>query len=84
MTADGTAWEDARDLLAGLPDGRGANIGFGAVFNLLGRGLTTYVAALGTLKHTSAFSPLFAAFGPEPTRSCQRPLSARPAARPAS
>ncbi len=38
------------------------------VFSLLGRGLTTYVSALGTLKHTSVFSPLFAAFGPEPIR----------------
>ena len=39
-----------------------------AVFSLLGRGLETYVTALGTVKHTSVFSPLFAAFGPEPIR----------------
>jgi len=38
------------------------------VFSLLGRGITTYVTALGTLKHTSVYSPLFAAFGPEPVR----------------
>ncbi len=39
-----------------------------AVFSLLGRGLETYVTALGTLKHTSVYCPLFAAFGPEPIR----------------
>ncbi|MGZ5415560.1 MAG: acetate--CoA ligase [Nocardioides sp.] len=39
-----------------------------AVFSLLGRQLETYVSVLGTLKHTSVFSPLFAAFGPEPVR----------------
>ena len=39
-----------------------------AVFSLLGRGLDIYVAALGTLKHTSVFCPLFTAFGPEPIR----------------
>jgi acetyl-CoA synthetase len=39
-----------------------------AVFTLLGRGLETYVVALGTLKHGSVLSPLFAAFGPEPIR----------------
>jgi acetyl-CoA synthetase len=38
------------------------------VFTLLGRGLETYVVALGTLKHRSVLSPLFAAFGPEPIR----------------
>jgi acetyl-CoA synthetase len=37
-----------------------------AVFSLLGRGLETYVTALGTLKHTSVFCPLFTAFGPAP------------------
>jgi acetyl-CoA synthetase len=36
------------------------------VFSLLGRRLETYVSMIGTLKHTSVFSPLFAAFGPEP------------------
>jgi acetyl-CoA synthetase len=39
-----------------------------AVFSLLGRELHTYVTALGTLKHTSVFCPLFTAFGPEPIR----------------
>jgi acetyl-CoA synthetase len=38
------------------------------VFSLLGRGQDLFVAALGTLRHTSVFSPLFAAFGPEPIR----------------
>ncbi len=38
------------------------------VFTLLGRGLETYVVALGTLKHRSVLSPLFSAFGPEPIR----------------
>ena len=48
-----------------------ATLGVGsgeAVFTLLGRGLETYVVALGTLKHRSILSPLFAAFGPEPIR----------------
>jgi acetyl-CoA synthetase len=39
-----------------------------AVYSLLGRGLDIYVAALGTLKHTSVFCPLFTAFGPQPVR----------------
>jgi acetyl-CoA synthetase len=38
------------------------------VFSLLGRQPELVVAALGTLKRTSVFSPLFAAFGPEPIR----------------
>ncbi len=36
------------------------------VFTLAGRIPALYIAALGTLKHTSVFCPLFAAFGPEP------------------
>jgi acetyl-CoA synthetase len=36
------------------------------VFSLLGRSADLYVAALGTLRSTAVFSPLFAAFGPEP------------------
>jgi acetyl-CoA synthetase len=36
------------------------------VFVLAGRVPELYVAALGTLKHGSVFSPLFSAFGPEP------------------
>ena len=43
------------------------NIGKGdAVFSLLGRVPELYFAALGTLKNTSVFCPLFSAFGPEP------------------
>ncbi len=38
------------------------------VFSLLGRQPELYTALLGTLKNTSVFSPLFAAFGPEPVR----------------
>jgi acetyl-CoA synthetase len=36
------------------------------VFVLAGRIPELYVAALGTLKHGSVFSPLFSTFGPEP------------------
>ena len=36
------------------------------VFALAGRVPLLYVAALGTLRHGSVFSPLFSAFGPEP------------------
>jgi acetyl-CoA synthetase len=39
-----------------------------AVFALLGRIPELYVAALGTWKQRAVFSPLFAAFGPEPIR----------------
>ena len=39
------------------------------VFTLLGRVPELYVAALGTLKNGSVFSPLFSAFGPEPVRT---------------
>jgi acetyl-CoA synthetase len=38
------------------------------VFSLLGRQPELYAAALGTLKNTSVFAPLFSAFGPEPIR----------------
>ena len=38
------------------------------VFSLLGRMPELYIAALGTLKNTSVFAPLFSAFGPEPIR----------------
>ncbi|HEU5084790.1 MAG TPA: acetate--CoA ligase [Acidimicrobiales bacterium] len=40
-----------------------------AVFALSGRVPLLYVAALGTLKRRAVFSPLFAAFGPEPVRT---------------
>jgi acetyl-CoA synthetase len=49
------------NLLRHLGIGRGER-----VFSLLGRVPELYVAALGTLKNTSVFSPLFSAFGPEP------------------
>jgi acetyl-CoA synthetase len=39
------------------------------VFALLGRSPELYVAALGTLKNGSVFSPLFSAFGPEPIKA---------------
>lgn len=39
------------------------------VFSLLGRVPDLYIAALGTLKNGSVFSPLFSAFGPEPIKA---------------
>ena len=36
------------------------------VFNLTGRIPELYIAALGTLKYTAVFCPLFSVFGPEP------------------
>ena len=39
------------------------------VFSLLGRVPELYMAALGTLKNGSVFSPLFSAFGPEPIKA---------------
>ena len=39
------------------------------VFSLLGRVPELYIAALGTLRNGSVFSPLFSAFGPEPVRT---------------
>ncbi len=39
------------------------------VFSLLGRSPELYIAALGTLKNGSVFSPLFSAFGPEPVKA---------------
>jgi acetyl-CoA synthetase len=39
------------------------------VFSLLGRTPELYIAALGTLKNGSVFSPLFSAFGPEPIKA---------------
>jgi acetyl-CoA synthetase len=39
------------------------------VFSLLGRVPELYIAALGTLKAGAVFSPLFAAFGPEPVKA---------------
>ena len=56
---------DLTNRFANVLDGLGVRPG-DVVFSLLGRQLETYVSVLGTLKHTSVFSPLFAAFGPEP------------------
>jgi acetyl-CoA synthetase len=39
------------------------------VFSLLGRVPELYIAALGTLRNSSVFCPLFSAFGPEPVRT---------------
>ena len=48
---------------------RGLGVGPGErVFSLMGRQPSLFVAALGTLKATSVFCPLFSAFGPEPVR----------------
>jgi acetyl-CoA synthetase len=48
---------------------RARGVGHGdRVFSLLTRGPELYVAALGTLRNTSVFAPLFSAFGPEPVR----------------
>jgi acetyl-CoA synthetase len=51
------------NLLRSLGVGKGDR-----VFSLLGRMPELYVAALGTLKNTGVFAPLFSAFGPEPIR----------------
>jgi acetyl-CoA synthetase len=49
---------------------RASGIGKGdRVFSLLGRVPELYIAALGTLKNGSVFSPLFSAFGPEPIQA---------------
>jgi acetyl-CoA synthetase len=58
-------WHTSRfaNLLERLGVGRGER-----VFSLLGRGPELYLTALGTLRHASVYSPLFAAFGPEPIR----------------
>jgi acetyl-CoA synthetase len=59
-------------VLRDLGVGRGER-----VFSLLGRCPELYVAALGTLKNASVFSPLFSAFGPEPVRQRMNLGSAR-------
>jgi acetyl-CoA synthetase len=51
------------NVLSSLGVGRGER-----VFSLLPRVPQLYIAALGTLKNVSVFSPLFPAFGPEPVR----------------
>ncbi|MGZ4338409.1 MAG: acetate--CoA ligase [Gaiellaceae bacterium] len=52
------------NVLAGLGLGKGD-----MVCVLAGRIPELYIAALGTLKNGSVFSPLFSAFGPEPIRT---------------
>jgi acetyl-CoA synthetase len=52
------------NILAGLGVAKGDR-----VFSLLGRAPELYIAALGTLKNGSVFSPLFSAFGPEPIKA---------------
>lgn len=51
------------NVLQGLGVGKGDR-----VFALAGRIPALYTTALGTLKNTSVFCPLFSAFGPEPVR----------------
>jgi acetyl-CoA synthetase len=68
------------NVLGGLGVGKGER-----VFSLLGRVPELYVTVLGTLKNTSAFCPLFSAFGPEPilqrlSRGDARVLVTTPAA----
>jgi acetyl-CoA synthetase len=60
------------NTLVSLGVGRGER-----VFSLLTRVPELYVAALGTLKNASVFSPLFPAFGPEPIRERLRIGSAK-------
>ena len=49
------------NVLRALGVGRGDR-----VFSFLGRVPELYLAALGTLKNTSVFCPMFSQFGPEP------------------
>jgi acetyl-CoA synthetase len=60
------------NMLSGLGVGQGDR-----VFSLLSRVPELYVAALGTLKNTSVFAPLFPAFRPEPIRERLRPGDAK-------
>jgi acetyl-CoA synthetase len=60
----GAAVNRFANVLARLGVGKGDR-----VFSLLGRSPELYIAALGTLKNGSVFSPLFSAFGPEPIKA---------------
>jgi acetyl-CoA synthetase len=60
------------NLLRQLGVGKGER-----VFALAGRVPELYIAALGTLKNTSVFCPLFSAFGPEPVQQRLRRGDAR-------
>ena len=66
MTYADLAGDAARfaNVLAAQGLGRGTR-----VYSLLGRVPALYAAALGTLKGGMTFTPLFAAFGPEPIRA---------------
>ena len=59
-------------VLADLGIGKGDR-----VMSLLGRTQDQYIAALGTLKNTSVFAPLFSSFGPEPIHERLRLSRAR-------
>ena len=52
------------NVLASLGVGKGDR-----VYSLIGRVPELYIAALGTWKNGSVFSPLFSAFGPEPIKA---------------
>jgi acyl-coenzyme A synthetase/AMP-(fatty) acid ligase len=69
ITYAGLARQTSRfaNVLRSLGVGRGER-----VFSLLPRLPELYVAALGTLKNASVFSPLSSAFGPEPIRERMR------------
>jgi acetyl-CoA synthetase len=60
----GAAVNRFANVLVGSGIGRGER-----VFSLLGRVPELYIAALGTLKNGSVFSPLFSQFGPEPIKA---------------
>ena len=60
------------NVLHSLGVGRGDR-----VFSFLGRVPELYLAALGTLKNTSVFCPLFSQFGPEPVEQRLRRGDAR-------
>jgi acetyl-CoA synthetase len=69
---NGTIWDftyatlrDETNQFANVLKGLGVGKG-DPVFALMARIPELYVAALGTLKNRSVFSPLFSAFGPEP------------------
>ena len=59
-----TASNRFANVLKGLGVGKGER-----VFALMPRVPALYIAALGTLKNVSVFSPLFSAFGPEPIKT---------------
>jgi acetyl-CoA synthetase len=65
------SYADLKEQTARFANALRAN-GIGAgdkVYSLMGREPETYIAALGTLKAGSVFTPLFSAFGPEPIQT---------------